>query len=64
MNEPSMSANCIQFQHGMSIPEYIYRFGTNAQRAEAVQLGQFPQIPRCPRCDAADHHVVGRGTRK
>ncbi|WP_415661664.1 hypothetical protein [Roseateles sp.] len=32
-----MAFNTIQFQHGMSVPEFIERFGTEEQCAEAVK---------------------------
>jgi hypothetical protein len=59
-----MTFNQIQFQHGMSIPEFLQRFGTEAQCAEVVKAARWPGGFRCPRCDVADHYVVGHGARK
>ena len=59
-----MTVNRIQFQHGMSIPEFLGSFGTEAQCAEAVKAARWPNGFRCPRCDAAEHCVVGHGARK
>ena len=59
-----MAFNRIQFQHGMSIPEFLGHFGTEAQCAEAVKCARWPGGFRCPRCDRADHYVVGHGARK
>ncbi len=59
-----MAFNPIQFQHGMSIPEFMSSFGTEEQCAEAVRIARWPQGFRCPRCDSADHYVVGHGARK
>lgn len=59
-----MATNPIQFQHGMSIPEFLGSFGTEAQCAEAVRQARWPQGFRCPRCDGAEHYVVGHGARK
>jgi transposase-like protein len=59
-----MSFNPIQFQRGMSIPEFIGRFGTEAQCAEAVKCARWPGGFRCPRCDRAEHYLVGHGARK
>jgi transposase-like protein len=59
-----MATNQIQFQHGMSIPEFLASFGTEAQCAEAVRQARWPQGFHCPRCGAADHYVVGHGARK
>ena len=59
-----MAFNRIQFQHGMSIPEFLRSFGTEAQCAEAVKAARWPSGFRCPRCGCADHYVVGHGARK
>ena len=59
-----MNFNQIQFQQGMSIPEFLSTFGTEAQCAEAVGQSRWPGGFRCPRCNAADHCVVGHGERK
>ena len=59
-----MASNRIQFQHGMSFPEFIGSFGTEAQCAEAVKAARWPEGFRCPRCGVAEHYVVGHGARK
>jgi transposase-like protein len=59
-----MAFNTIQFQHGMSLPEFIERFGTEEQCAQAVKAARWPGGFRCLRCDAAEHWVVGHGARK
>lgn len=59
-----MSSQQIQFQHGMSIPEFLSRFGTEAQCAEAVKRSRWPKGFRCPRCAGGQHYVVGHGARK
>ena len=59
-----MSSHRIQFQHGMSITEFLNHFGTEAQCAEAIKAARWPDGFRCPRCGAADHYVVGHGARK
>lgn len=59
-----MAFNPIQFQHGMSIPEFMSSFGTEEQCAEAVRVARWSQGFRCPRCDSPDHYVVGHGARK
>ncbi len=41
-----MSSHQIQFQHGMSIPEFLSYFGTEAQCAEALPDGH-PNSPTC-----------------
>lgn len=59
-----MANNRIQFQPGMSIPEFQGTFGTEAQCAEAVKAARWPGGFRCPRCGIAEHYVVGHGARK
>ena len=59
-----MNFNQIQFQQGMSIPEFLRIFGTEAQCAEAVRQSRWPGGFRCPRCNASVHCVVGHGARK
>lgn len=59
-----MAFNRIQFQQGMSIPEFMSSFGTEDQCAEAVRRARWPHGFRCPRCDSPDHYVVGHGARK
>lgn len=59
-----MAFNQIQFQHGMSIPEFLRSFGTEAQCAEGVKAARWPNGFRCPRCDSVDHYIVGHGARK
>ena len=59
-----MAFNPIQFQHGMSLPEFIERFGSEDQCAQAVKVARWPGGFRCPRCDAVEHWVVGHGARK
>ena len=54
----TMAFNQIQFQHGMSIPEFLRSFGTEAQCAEAIKSVRWPEGFRCPRCASSDHYVV------
>ena len=59
-----MPMNRIQFQPGVSMPEFFSRYGTQAQCAAALVALRWPQGFRCPRCSSAEHYVVGHGTRK
>ena len=59
-----MPSNRVQFQPGLSLPEFLSGFGSEAQCAEAVKSARWPDGFRCPRCDAAQHYVVGHGARK
>ena len=58
-----MSPNLIQFQHGMSLPEFLHTFGTEAACAEAVRRARWPDGFRCPCCGSAAHCVVLSGRR-
>ena len=59
-----MAYNPIQFQPGMSIPEFLSCFGIEAQCAQVLKVARWPGGFRCPRCAAPDHYVVGHGARK
>jgi transposase-like protein len=56
-----MAMNLIQFQRGMSLPEFQRSFGTVAQCTEALRVARWPNGFRCPRCGAAEHCRLGRG---
>jgi len=51
----------ILFQHGMSIPEFLACFGTDAQCAETAKRAPWPDGFRC---SGSKHHAVGHGARK
>jgi hypothetical protein len=58
----AMAYNPIQFQHGMSLPEFLESFGTEATCAEAVHRARWPDGFRCPRCSHSAHCVLGTGS--
>ncbi|WP_374438787.1 transposase, partial [Inhella sp.] len=59
-----MTVNSIQFQPGMSLPEFMAAFGSEAQCSEALKAARWPTGFRCPRCDRPEHYVVGHGARR
>ena len=59
-----MPMNQVQFQHGMSLPDFLSSYGTEAQCAAALAAHRWPDGFRCPRCEAPAHYVVGHGARK
>jgi hypothetical protein len=59
-----MPMNRVQFQPGMSMPEFFARFGTEAQCAAALDSQRWPNGFRYPRCVASDHCIVCHGARK
>ena len=59
-----MPMNRIQFQPGVSMPEFFARYGTEEQCTAALAALRWPEGFRCPRCASAAHYVVGHGARK
>ncbi|SEJ49593.1 Transposase zinc-ribbon domain-containing protein, partial [Azotobacter beijerinckii] len=53
-----MSMNRIQFQPGLSMPEFLKSYGTQAQCAAALEQARWPAGFRCPRCDGAAYSRV------
>ena len=54
-----MAMNRIQFQPGLSMPEFFARFGTEAQCESALVAARWPAGFRCPRCNGSAHCVLG-----
>ena len=59
-----MAMNRVQFQKGLSLPEFIQRFGTEEQCAAALELARWPEGFHCPKCDGTQHSVLKSGSRK
>ena len=59
-----MAYNPIQFQQGMSLPEFLQCFGTEAVCAEAVRRARWPDGFVCPRCKRSAHCVIVSGSRR
>jgi transposase-like protein len=59
-----MAMNRIQFQDGLSLPEFMRSLGTEAQCEQALRLARWPTGFVCPRCTSRDPYVVGHGARK
>ena len=53
-----MPMNRIQFQQGMSLPEFLRSFGTEEQCAAAVAVARWPDGYACPRCAASAYWTV------
>lgn len=58
-----MAPNPIQFQHGMSLPEFLQCFGTEGACADAVRRARWPNGFSCPRCSGGAHCVIVSGGR-
>ena len=59
-----MAYNPIQFQQGMSLPEFLQSFGTEAGCAEAVRRARWLGGFVCQRCDSDAHCIVVSGSRR
>jgi transposase-like protein len=59
----AVAYNPIQFQQGMSLPEFLQCFGTEAACAEAVRRARWPDGFACPRCSGGAHCIVVCGGR-
>jgi hypothetical protein len=59
-----MAQNRVQFQPGMSMPEFIARYGTEAQCEAALERVRWPEGFRCPRCGGHAHCVLHGSPRK
>lgn len=59
-----MPMNRIQFQPGVSLPEFFERYGSEAQCEAALTALRWPEGFRCPRCASAAHYVVTQGSRR
>lgn len=56
-----MSMNRVQFQAGLSMFEFLERYGSEEQCEEAVFAMRWPQGFRCPRCSGAHSFGFRRG---
>ena len=50
-----MAKNRVQFQAGLSLPEFLCRFGSEEQCRQAVQQSRWPTGFRCPGCGHRGH---------
>ena len=53
-----MAMNRIQFQPGLSLPEFIQQYGTEAQCEAALVQIRWPKGFVCPKCDHESHCVL------
>ncbi|MBU2738595.1 IS1595 family transposase [Acidithiobacillus concretivorus] len=59
-----MAMNRVQFQKGLSLPDFLRRFGTEEQCATALESARWPDGFHCPQCDGIRHSVLKCGSRK
>jgi transposase-like protein len=53
-----MGRNAIQFQKGLSLPDFLQLYGTETQCEDALAQVRWPEGFRCPRCDASVYGLV------
>jgi len=58
-----MAMNRIPFQAGLSMPEFLKDFGTEAQCEQAQEAIRWPNGFACPRCGEAAYYVLRDGAR-
>lgn len=59
-----MAMNRVQFQAGLSMAEFLQRYGSEAQCAEALAAARWPDGFRCPHCGETRHTTFTREARK
>ena len=53
-----MARSGIQFQKGLSLPEFQRLYGTEEQCEAALEQARWPDGFRCPRCNGQEHGLV------
>lgn len=56
-----MSMNRVQFQRGLSLPEFMDQYGTEAKCEAALLAMRWPSGFVCPHCGGRQHSVFERG---
>jgi ribosomal protein L37AE/L43A len=56
-----MPMNKLQFQPGLSMPEFLELYGTEAKREAALEAARWPDGFRCPRCEGTARTSYRRG---
>lgn len=59
-----MPMNKIQFQPGLSLPQFQQQYGTDAQCEQALIESRWPQGWRCPRCNAVKAYQTHSKTQR
>lgn len=55
-----MAMNRVQFQPGLSLPQFLLRYGAQAQCEQALQQSRWPQGFVCPRCAGRTYSQFNR----
>ncbi len=62
--EVTMAINRIQFQPGLSLNEFLNKYGTEPQCEAALEKARWPRGFICPGCHSTRHCVVWHGRAK
>lgn len=57
-----MPMNAVQFQPGLSLPEFLVQYGTEAKCRRALFRTRWPKGYRCPKCACRTHSRFDRGS--
>jgi len=55
-----MAMNRIQFQQGLSLPDFLAQYGTDEECRDALEMSRWPQGFRCPGCGNAGYYCPPR----
>lgn len=58
-----MATNQVQFQRGLSIAEFLQRYGSEDKCEAAIVASRWPDGFRCPQCGYAGHTQFVRARR-
>jgi len=53
-----MAMSRIQFQAGLSLPEFIQLYGTEENCEAALEQARWPDGFRCPRCECKEYGLI------
>ena len=53
-----MAMNQIQFQQGLSLPQFIELYGTEEKCESSLKKARWPDGFRCPRIHAQEHGLI------
>lgn len=56
-----MAMNAVQFQPGLSLPEFLRLYGSEGKCRQAVFRARWPSGYQCPRCSGRGHACFERG---
>ena len=54
----AVARSTIQFQKGVSLPEFQRLYGTEEQCEAALEKARWPEGFICPRCEEKEHGLV------